>query len=66
MIQIVRSELIRIWRPSFRYGGIGTMAGFAALISVFIFTSTDDPADEAQAGPAGASSAATSPTPEAS
>ena len=34
-----RSELIRIWRPSFLLGGIGVMAGFAALISIFIFTS---------------------------
>jgi ABC-2 type transport system permease protein len=34
-----RSELIRIWRPSFLFGGIGVMAGFAALISIFIFTS---------------------------
>lgn len=33
------SELIRIWRPSFLFGGIGVMAGFAALISIFIFTS---------------------------
>ena len=41
MIQIVRSEWIRIWRPSFRYGGIGAMAGFGALISVFVFTAND-------------------------
>src|SRR5262249_4170565 len=34
-----RSELIRIWRPSFLFGGIGVMAGFAALVSIFIFTS---------------------------
>jgi ABC-2 type transport system permease protein len=34
-----RSELIRIWRPSFLLGGIGVMAGFAALVSIFIFTS---------------------------
>jgi ABC-2 type transport system permease protein len=34
-----RSELIRIWRPSFLLGGIGAMAGFAALVSIFIFTS---------------------------
>jgi hypothetical protein len=36
---VFRSELIRIWRPSFLFGGIGTMAGFAALVSIFIFTS---------------------------
>jgi ABC-2 type transport system permease protein len=39
MIPVVRSELIRIWRPTFRYGGIGLMTGFAAMISVFIYTS---------------------------
>ena len=33
-----RSEFIRIWRPAFFYGGYGVMAGFAALVSVFIFT----------------------------
>ena len=38
----VRSELIRIWRPSFLLGGIGVMAGFAALISVFIYTAAPD------------------------
>ena len=36
-----RSELIRVWRPSFLYGGIGVMAGFAALVSIFIFTSAE-------------------------
>lgn len=51
MIPIVRSEFIRIWRPSFRYGGVGLMAGFAALISVFIFTSLDSSTDAAAAGP---------------
>jgi ABC-2 type transport system permease protein len=39
MRQPFRSELIRIWRPSFLFGGIGVMAGFAALVSIFIFTS---------------------------
>jgi hypothetical protein len=39
MRDLLRSELIRIWRPSFLVGGIGTMAGFAALVSIFIFTS---------------------------
>lgn len=57
MIQIVRSELIRIWRPSFRYGGIGVMVAFAGLISVFIFTSLDDPAS-AGPGPGGFTTAA--------
>jgi hypothetical protein len=31
----LRSELIRIWRPAF-HAGIGVMALFAALVSVFI------------------------------
>ena len=39
MLNAFRSELIRIWRPSFLLGGIGVMGGFAALISIFIFTS---------------------------
>ena len=39
MLNALRSELIRIWRPSFLFGGIGAMAGFAALVSIFIFTS---------------------------
>jgi hypothetical protein len=38
----LRSELIRIWRPAFD-AGIGVMALFAALVSVFIFTSAEDP-----------------------
>jgi ABC-2 type transport system permease protein len=42
MMSVVRSELVRIWRPTFRYGGIGLMAGFAAMISVFIYTSLGD------------------------
>jgi hypothetical protein len=33
-----RSEFIRIWRPAYFYGGFCAMAGFAALISVFIYT----------------------------
>jgi len=36
-----RSELIRIWRPEF-YAGIGVMALFAALVSIFIFTSAEE------------------------
>ena len=36
-----RSELIRIWRPRF-FGGIGLMAAFAGLVSVFIFTSAEE------------------------
>jgi ABC-type transport system involved in multi-copper enzyme maturation permease subunit len=50
MRNIVRSELIRLWRPSFLYGGIGVMAVFAALVSVFVFTA----APTAPAAPSGA------------
>src|SRR5919107_740273 len=54
MRNIVRSEFIRIWRPSFLYGGIGVMAGFAALVSVFIYVSapTTTAATAQQPGPA--------------
>ena len=37
-----RSELIRIWRPAF-FAGIGLMALSAAMVSIFIFTSAEDP-----------------------
>ena len=55
MRNIVRSELIRVWRPSFVYAGIGLMAGFAALVSVFIYTSASTVATPAppQPGPTG-------------
>jgi hypothetical protein len=33
-----RSEFIRIWRPAFFIGGFCVMAGFAALVSIFIYT----------------------------
>ncbi len=39
MLNAFRSELIRIWRPSFLIGGVGMTAGFAAIVSIFIFTS---------------------------
>ena len=46
-----RSELIRIRRPAFLFGGIGLMAVFAGLVSIFIFTSAEDaPAAPTQAG----------------
>ena len=44
MIATIKSELIRIKRPSFMYGGWGIMAGFAALISFFVFESAADAA----------------------
>jgi len=37
-MRVFRSEFIRIWRPAFFIGGFGVMAGFAALVSIFIFT----------------------------
>ena len=43
MFNAVRSEWIRIWRPTFRYGAIGTLAVFAATISYFIYSSLPDP-----------------------
>ncbi len=51
MLAAVKSELIRLNRPSFLYGGIGIVCGFAALISVFVFTTADDAAG-GQVGPA--------------
>jgi ABC-type transport system involved in multi-copper enzyme maturation permease subunit len=53
MRRVLRSEFIRIWRPSFLYGGIGLMAGFAALVSVFIYYSAPTVAGPAPSGPAG-------------
>ncbi|MFW2380843.1 MAG: hypothetical protein ACN4GZ_03720, partial [Acidimicrobiales bacterium] len=58
MIPIIRSEMIRIWRPTFRYGGIGLMAGFAVLISVFIYTSLDSSTQAMPPGGAGATTVA--------
>ena len=50
----VRSEWIRIWRWSFILGGIGVTAGFAALVSVFVYTSaTDVPSGTPAAGSRG-------------
>ena len=46
-----RSELIRIQRPAFLFGGIGLMALFAGIVSVFIFTSAESaPAAPPEAG----------------
>ena len=47
----VRSEWIRIWQGSFLLGGIGVTAGFAALVSVFVYTAaTDVPSEPSAAG----------------
>jgi ABC-type transport system involved in multi-copper enzyme maturation permease subunit len=46
-----RSELIRIRRPAFLLGGIGLMALFAGIVSIFIYTSAETaPAAPAEAG----------------
>ncbi len=42
LLATTRSELIRISRPSFLYGALGIMAGFSALITVFVFTAADE------------------------
>ena len=57
LVNTIRSEWIRIWRPSFRYGGFGVLAFFSALISYFIYSSLADPG--ATAGPPGAAGRAT-------
>lgn len=51
LINTIRCEWIRIWRPSFQYGGFGVLAFFSALISYFIYSSLAEPS--AAAGPAG-------------
>ena len=52
LIDTIRSEWIRIWRPSFRYGGFGVLAFFAVLISYFIYSSLADPSSaDGLAGP---------------
>lgn len=53
MLGVVRSELIRIWRPTFLYGGIGVMAVAAGFVSVFIYTSAHNagPASGPAVGP---------------
>jgi hypothetical protein len=57
MVNAVRSEWIRIWRPTFRYGAIGTLAVFAATISYFIYSSLPD-AGSAETRRPGATTAA--------
>lgn len=51
MRNVVRSELIRIWRPSFLLGGLGVMALAAGLVSVFIYTSAHN--EPPTSGPTG-------------
>ena len=54
MIAVIRSELIRFWRPSIVYGGTGLMAGFAAMKAGFPLPSGMRGADLVMAGFIGA------------
>jgi hypothetical protein len=54
-----RSEFIRIWRPAFFIGGFGVMAGFAALVSIFIYTAAQSGATLPPTAGAGAGFATT-------
>ena len=49
------AELIRLRRPAFVRGGFGIIAGFTALISIFVFATAGD--DEGGFGPAAAAAA---------
>ena len=49
------AELIRLRRPAFVRGGFGIIAGFTALISIFVFTTAGD--DEGGFGPAASAAA---------
>lgn len=51
MIASLKSELIRLRRPSFIYGGVGLMALFAALMTTFAFSTAGT--EEAAPGPGG-------------
>lgn len=42
MIATLKSELIRLRRPSFIYGGVGLMGLFAAMMTIFAFTTAGD------------------------
>lgn len=51
MFRSMKSEAIRITRPSFLYGGLGLVAGFTALITFFVFDSASSTSDVARPGP---------------
>ena len=51
MLQAVKSEAIRIARPSFLYGGLGLMVAFTALVSFFVFDSASSGGEAAGPGP---------------
>lgn len=52
MFATVKSELIRLRRPSFLYGGIGLMGAFALLMSTFSFATVDEAASSVGPGSA--------------
>ncbi len=56
LVNTFRSEWIRIWHSSLRYGGFGVLSFFSVLISYFIYSSLADPT--AAAGPPGRTTAA--------
>lgn len=58
MYGAIKSELIRIARPSFLYGGLGIIAGFASLVTIFVFTSAGDAGGPLRAFPSAAELAA--------
>lgn len=39
MLRVVRSEIIRLMRPSFLFGGVGAMAAFGVIATVICFAS---------------------------
>jgi ABC-2 type transport system permease protein len=51
MIAAIKSELIRLKRPSFIYGGVGLMGMFAALMTIFAFSTAGG--DTTAPGPGG-------------
>jgi ABC-2 type transport system permease protein len=42
MLTAIKSELIRIMRPSFLYGGLGLIVGFSAMLTAFVFSAAGD------------------------
>lgn len=51
MITAIKSELIRIMRPSFLYGGLGLIVGFSAMLTAFVFSAAGDSTSSAGPGP---------------
>lgn len=51
MLTAIKSELIRIMRPSFMYGGLGLIVGFSALLTAFVFSAAGDGDSDSGPGP---------------